>query len=241
MSAMPLRWRCHCISSSPSPAQPLSNQRVARPDSPRPLCGGKRLSIVRQKDIRADIAALLSACRPTTVVRAIPLRAVNPVNGASIRPFAHIRIKIFKRLHPSVADGNSSTAIALEVRVSGVEASLLHAVPASVCSSAIHLVGSLQQYAPARPNRPAGQSVTTDGFCISAVADTHPSDFPAHWLVGHMQRCEPPIANAGSVKELCHFFTSKLLTVKGAWQSAVRQFFGSYPSQAVWILPRGAT
>lgn len=235
------RWNGDCICHRPTSTQTLANQGIARPDASRPLRCGQCFAVVCQENVRAKVATLLGMGCPATVFRAVIFTTIDAIQRAAAWPLSHIRKEVLKRFNPPVTDSDASCSVVFEVWVFWVKAPLLHAIPALVCSGSAHLVRSVQQHAAARPDCATGKRVSAHGFGVTAVADADPRNLSAHRLIGHAQCCKPPIANTGSVKELCHFFTLKLLTVKDAWQSAVRQFFGSYPSQAIVILPRIAT
>lgn len=95
-----------------------------------PICQIKANTTNFDIDICACVFALNFYCGPNTVFRAIVAIVINALDRiATGRFFAHIGIKIFKRVLPPFTNLNSSTAVRMVFVVVRVITSALHVAP----------------------------------------------------------------------------------------------------------------
>lgn len=205
-------------------------RRSTKPQTP--LAARESFSIKRDGLVPSLIAALNRSCCPSTIARLVVPVDVDSVYGSSVRALTHVSNKVLK-LSPRFTYGNTSPAVVCKTRVVAIKASLNHRHPTVVggCSKHSMLSARLSMNTPA-------------GFCVSALkcisgnnsrsaarTMTKPSSM---FFVGVdvLNSRKSAKGLTGKVFESCHFVTSKLITVKKAWQAAVIQLFGSYPSQA---------
>jgi hypothetical protein len=87
---------------------------------------------------------------------------------------AHVGKEVFKG-HPPVANRYSPASVLAEVRVSGVQAPLLHTFPCVVCRRACEFVSPLG--APARPAVAAQEMISPDGFFCPTLTPALPVIF----------------------------------------------------------------
>lgn len=189
------------------------------------------------------VSGLLTASRPSTVFWKVAKVVVDSINGVIWRrPVSHVSMEVFKAIEPSIANSYSSSSVicvGVKIRVSASEFDTVPDVVHGRSTHSMSLSGYLSNLvmnASARLCISGRKGVCLNNGFFSAVANTVPSDSSATGISGSGNCCEPPVSNTGMVYCFGHFVTSKLLTVKKAWQSAVRQIFGSYPSQARSIL-----
>ena len=85
--------------------------------------------------VRSGIPSLRFSGVPSAVFRAIGAVIVYAFNCKVVRwSFPHIRVKVFKRIYPSVADENSASAIPGPVVSRSVNAPLFHVLPQIIFS-----------------------------------------------------------------------------------------------------------
>ena len=207
---------------------------VWRPSNAQtPLAAGKGFTIKRYGLMASLITALHRAICPPAIVRLVVSVDVNPVYGSVFRALTHVGKKVLKRLFPSVANCNSSSSVLFKFRVVRVEASLNHGTPSVVgaCPEITMFGHFFSVDAPARLSVSPSQSVCRNNDRAAASAFAQPSRvlFSGINVADNSKSAK---GLTGKVFESCHFVTSKLITVKKAWQAAVIQLFGSYPSQA---------
>lgn len=78
------------------------------------------------ESIGSLVGSLLRLGCPLAIVWAISPVIVNAIKAHAFRSVAHVGVEIFKAVHPSLADLDSSCPVILEVDVIWVMASLTH-------------------------------------------------------------------------------------------------------------------
>lgn len=125
------RTRRHdCTRSIPSATDAVADGSERYSGSIAPLRNRQRLACVRQAPVAARVVLLLLGGRPSDVawfVIAVVVTAINGVDRRRTRPY--VLSEQIKRVAPTRADGDSSSAVFGITRVVGVEATLLHARP----------------------------------------------------------------------------------------------------------------
>lgn len=188
------------------------------------------------------VDSLLGRSGPSAIARLIATIVVDTVDGVSAcRRWTHVGKERFKATSPALADKYSATTVQIKRAVTCVMASRYHFLPSHVlfCDSALPGLtmrnrGCFADFfgvAPAGLSIAAFQTSGPDNKPSAAIALTHPCGVSTDVVSSTLDK-QSPKQLTSQVNEFTHFVTSKLLTVKGAWQSAVRPFFGSYPSHA---------
>lgn len=229
---------------APSTLEPFPYKSSVTSEFFAPVCGNEGFSIAGYDNIVSLVPNLIfSRCPPAIFSRVsgVVVESFETVVRAWSRP--KVIIEILERLKPPIAHRYPSSTISRKAGGIRVCASLSHVAPDRVFTGVPHSVSS------------SGRSVSDDFFkeastrlCLALVKSTSPyfnlfaaitPAKPRHISVAtrsesvitSLDYVEPAKPFAGQILKDCHFVTSKLLTVKKAWQSAVRQIFGSYPSQ----------
>lgn len=240
LMVLPFR-RCYRFSFSPPHSKSAMDGVSIETASPIPLRNGKGFPVMRDVSIGSYIVGLFTSAYPPAIRRFVVSINVNSINGRSFWALTHVLKKRLKRINPKGINSNAPTSVILVAIAIWVKASILHTLPRLMSCSFRHAVGGV-----ARSRCICLKASTRPGFAIRQIpcvnrcgcsARTNTVQLCASSFFGtHRNNGQPTKGLAGKVNEFCHFVTSKLLTVKDAWQSAVRQSFGSYPSQAKGIL-----
>lgn len=86
--------------------------------------------------IRSAVSLLLFACCPIAIIGLVALLIVSAFQRQPFGALTHIREKVAE-CHPAIAHCNASPAVVCEFETVGIRATLNHAVPRLVCSSAM--------------------------------------------------------------------------------------------------------
>jgi len=228
---------------------PHSNTKFLRPFRSR-----KSLPVVLNESGDPPVFNLLRLSGPFAVVRRIVSIVIDPVNRMfGTGGWPHVCNEVGK-IEPSLANSNTSSAVVAKFGIGRVIASIKHVMPSPVlfCSPAKFWAGCISMfkaaasgYVPLKASAglcvAAFKLVPKRKYCFATRANTYPAS-PAANLSGVFGGYKKPTERSTREVFRCfHFFTLKWLTVMGAWQSAVKPIFGSYPSHAIPILPRIAT
>ncbi len=117
---------------APAALKPAVDRIVSHANNLRPVNDAQGLPVVGQKMSSTSILLLLASWNPPAVVRRIRTVIVDSFNRVvGARLPAHIGQEVFKR-QPSLANDNSSPAIAMEACGFRVAASREHAAPSAV-------------------------------------------------------------------------------------------------------------
>lgn len=163
-----------------------------------PVLQRKSLAVKRDLAVVAFVARLLGECRPSAIlgrVRAVVVDALKAVHGA-FRHYAgwfwsHVCVEVLKRVHPAIADADTSRAVVLVRGILWIRAALFDAQPDAVlrramCATGTHSVRShlrsshLAAKATATARLSSAQHDRWDGFISAAFAGA----FPSHWKRG---------------------------------------------------------
>lgn len=218
---------CDRIGERPATLQPILYKLPSAVQPVRPLSRSECFSVVGDKYVNGFVVSLLGRCGPSAIFRAVAFVAINAVNARPIWSRPHVGHKVLK-IKPSFANVNTLAAVIPIARRVCIEAPLFHPSPNLVDGFVMHPV--FFSGASAGRDVPEGNSVNRDFF--AAVTNAMPPDFSVDAL-RQSNGSQSPIPQPSSVNDLFHFVTSKLLTVKDAWHTAVKPFFGSYPSHAM--------
>lgn len=188
------------------------------------------------------VAVLSFPVSPNAVARFVSEFSVDSLNRKSVWALPHISNEIRKTSAPSFAYAYSFSPI---VFVSGGAFGVApgyNSLPYLVRFCSGLTMSNANRFYVLPVNAPAGMgfpSKVTSGhdLSISAVANAVPEYLTVNVFSGAGFNHKPMEFLTSKVLAFAHFVTSKLLTVNDAWRSAVRQIFGSYPSQAGAILP----
>ena len=234
---------------------PYRNGRIFAPSSGKPASYGSfryserscPVGYVHSNSVCSDVmdtsavAVLSFPISPNTVARFISETSVYSLNRKSAWAFAHVSNEIRKTGAPSFANAYPSTSVVgIASRACGI-APRYNALPYLVCLCSGLPMRNTYRFDVLSMDAPAGMCFppkVTSGYDLSvpAVANAVPEYLTVNVFSGAGFNKKPMEFLTSKVLAFAHFVTSKLLTVNGAWQSAVRQIFGSYPSQAGRIL-----
>ena len=230
--------RCKSAFDTPPTTNAAVESKWFDIENPSPFSGRLCFTVVFEKMIRPFVVRLLMRVCPSTVFRGVALTVVNPIKRFSFRSFTNIRREIGKTF-PPIANSYSAPSVVFPFVSVWVGTPANHPGPHDINRASNHAVGS-SGFVMGGSKTPAGANLSCDkvvgsNLCyVPARTLANPS-----WCAGlGITLYNGQLAEnlTSSVNKLWHFVTSKLLTVKDAWQSAVRQIFGSYPSQAGVIL-----
>lgn len=228
---------------APAVAYSVNDCVVANAVHGRPVRNAEEQTIVFKEYVLSCISGLLTFRGPSAIIRRVSKVVVDSIYGVLCRrTVPHVSKKVLKTIEPPIAHGYSTPSIVFVCGGVFVCASNLDAVPNVIEGSFSHpmrLSGGLSNLvvdATAGPCVARNKSVCLDNNTVAAVACAVPSDSSASGIFRFGCCNKSPVPDASVVYRFGHFVTSKLLTVKSAWRSAVRQIFGSYPSQARMIL-----
>jgi hypothetical protein len=99
------------------------------------------LAIERKKSVSRSVSNLLIFCGPHAITGAIAFVSFEPLDTVfGARSRAHIGNKLLKRTFPSVANGDTSAAVVLELGVSWIPASLTDGEPNPILRHLGHAV-----------------------------------------------------------------------------------------------------
>lgn len=234
-------WNRNGILFAPPESNSVVDKALAAAQSNAPLLVRKSFAHVRYEAIRSFVAGLLFGGRPSAIGRFVMPVAVNSVDRHPGRRFAHVGQEVLE-LHPAFANLYASASVVLKTRDARACASVFHSRPNAVRLCAAHLVSGvfcdkkISLATAARDGFPRTKVADNNSRCRAATALANPSLMSARSIFCTRNNRQMAEYRPSKVFEFLHFVTSKWLTVEGAWQSAVRQIFGSYPSQAVEIL-----
>lgn len=220
------------ICNRPPSAQSIFHQLPSSIESVRPLGYSKPLPAVLNPHIGRAVVALFGVGGPPAVFWGIPLCSVDPVDAHTFSVRPHVGEEVVERVSPSFTDGDAIRAIPLVSMIGGIGATLLNASPDFVGGRVPHPVTGASFLTAARLGRPVSKTCDSNICASTAFTCAVPEGVNPPALVD-VVGCQQAEFLTSQVNDFWHFVTSKLLTVKGAWQSAVRQFFGSYPSHAM--------
>ncbi len=111
-----------CGVGNSRPASPLS-EAVSFPV----VCNDKRLLL---------ILALNFLCGPSAILRGIRSIVISAIQCETVKARTHIRQECFKRIHPSLAHGNSATSISFKVLMIWLAAAVSRTFPRVIFSGA---------------------------------------------------------------------------------------------------------
>lgn len=226
---------------APSSGKSASDRRFRYSDFFRPVGYVHRSSVGFNEPHASSIAALCFPVCPNTVAGFVSNITFDSFNRKPGWAFPHVSKEVGKAVAPSFANAYSPASIVgIPGRACGI-ASGYDAFPYLVrlCSGLSvrnpHRFDVFSVNAPARM-RFSSKVATGHDLSVSAVTNAVPEYLAVDVFACKGFNQKPMEFLTSKVLAFAHFVTSKLLTVNGAWQSAVRQIFGSYPSQAGVIL-----
>ncbi len=228
---------CYGVRLAPSFADSLCDKAGVSTKSATPLAVGQRFTHVSDHVVRSFVVVLRAFVSPAAVFLEVTGVVVNSVYRVVARAFAHVGVKNFKD-EPLIADIYPTRSVFAVRRIFGVSASAKHVRPASVRACSEHSMSygaglrNLFSKATAGCGCTSFEGVSRYGFTTAARAGAVPFCFSSTTCLGLSDNSKSAKCLTRKVFESCHFVTSKLITVKKAWQAAVIQLFGSYPSQA---------
>ena len=223
------------------------NALVVNASSFGPFCNCHALAFAFNISTIALVSSLLCGSGPSAVFRAIRSIIIDSFNGVFFRGgFSHVSKEI-KKISPPFAYINPARSVIFKIRSINVFATSMHKSPSvvflgglstiGVTRMAMHkvcLTGSLQGKTTARLRMFVAQFIGGNDCSISANTYTSPMNPNAfRWRARNNSKSGEFLT--GKVYEFWHSVTWKLNTVKRNWQTAVIQFFGSYPSQPLII------
>ena len=229
----------YSASRTPAIAYSVNDCVVTNSIHGSPVRYAEAQAIVFKKYVLSCVSGLLAFCSPSAIVREVSKVIVDSIYGVSFRRAAsHVSKKVFKAIEPPVAHSYSTPSVVFVGGGVFVCTSNPDAVPNVIDGSFAHpmrLSGGLSNLvmdATAGLSVARNKSVCLDNNAVTAIACAVPSDSSASGIFRSGCCNKSPVPDASVIYRFGHFVTSKLLTVKDAWRSAVRQIFGSYPSQA---------
>ena len=89
----------------------------------------RRFAINCVPSVSSSVPRLRFTCSPPDISRNIVSIIVDPLNAHSMWAFSNVHKKIFKRFHPSLANGNPSTSITMKAPIQWIIASGYHSTP----------------------------------------------------------------------------------------------------------------
>lgn len=235
--------RHSCI---PSAGYAPPNGGVLYTDNVCPLGNATGNAIECNNPIIPSIPVLFGSCRPVTVLWCVIVVVISALNRIALMALAHISEKIFVRSAPAITNKNASRAVVFKAACARRIATGNHSFPDSMCFCARCPVCFKNGFrvrlmdAAARVRFPS-QVAAANNFFIATLAQTLPKQLAVLVFRNKTENCEFMEFMTSKVVANFHFFTLKWLTGNVAWQSAVRQIFGSYPSQAVKIVSDNRT
>lgn len=126
--------------------QPQLNGISAAPPARSKACQGVRYSINRKKSGRSKVVRLLRRCCPSTVILAVALIAINPINRRSCRSWSHVVEEGSKRLPPHIANSNPFCSVPTVSAVVGIVATLLHLIPDAILWGGAQAMSYVNQF-----------------------------------------------------------------------------------------------
>lgn len=226
---------------APPSGKSASDCRFRYSDFFRPVGYVHRSPVGFNESHASSIAALCFPVCPNAVSGLISDIAVDSFNRKAGWTFPHVGKEVGKAVSPSFANGYTAASIVgIPGSACGI-ASRYDAFPylVSLCSGLSvrnqHSFDVLSVNAAAGVRFPSKVAARYN-LSVSAVANAAPEYLAVNVFAGAGFNQKPMEFLTDKVLAFAHFVTSKLITVKKAWQSAVKQIFGSYPSQAEWIL-----
>lgn len=235
------QWRKDGSFDAPSFLEPSLNRVTVAAYFDAPLRDSKRLTVERDEFVSAGVVKLLNVARPSAVFFFIATIYINAVNRCSGWSFSHVGKKVLKAINPSLTNGNPPSAVVGVSESLWVGASLNHVVPRTVCRRTVHPVFLENSRSGFLLETPTGLSFllserfASNRHSVSAIAPAEPvCPLPPSrgFIINSFNNKQSKPLTSDVFDVFCHFVTSKLLTVRVTWQAAVRQLFGSYPSQA---------
>lgn len=157
-----------------------------------PLRQREGLAVMGHEMIISPVILLFFLSRPTAIARFVITAVLSAINGVlGSRSFAHVSKKVFKRVKPTLADGNTASAVVVETIVLRAGASANHAVPAFVRSARVSsarvamlealLAGPVAQKTPTAFMSAAQEVASNCNRVIPTVAQTFPLNIAA-WI-----------------------------------------------------------
>lgn len=121
-------------------------RRVATPQSPSksvlvdamqfaPLDLRSSDSVDREQTVTAHVPTVLSLWNPSAITRLIVAVVINTIQRQPIRRFAHILKKVVE-VQPTLAHGDTSSSVEIEVHILRTVATLQHVFPCCLCACA---------------------------------------------------------------------------------------------------------
>lgn len=138
---MPQVSRTQCIRNRPAPLESGADARVRETKLPGPISDRLSAAIVCQIVVVAAVVGLLCASSPLAVGWSVVATIVDTVNRHLVWAHSHISQKCLETGRPTLAHGNSASAIGCIVPVTGVTAALSGRLPSFPCTSLDHTVG----------------------------------------------------------------------------------------------------
>jgi len=189
--------------------------------------------VVRDESVAPRIPSLLRTSGPATIFGEVPKRVVDPIERCSVRALTHIREKSIEHF-PSIADGNTSPAVVLEILIVRVRTSGNHCLPRYVRSSFAHAVQGLSRSLEVSARfGVAAKEVPTLHNDYSA---TRTQALPVRIAIGMTESENGKFVEflTSKVSALWHFRHLENFTIERVWQAVVKLLFGSYPSHATY-------
>jgi hypothetical protein len=179
---------------------------VSDSKSPCPFSQAQSFSVVGQHASLAAVLALFQLCCPPAVVWKVSEIVVDSVYGRIWKwLWSHVGEKGYERVFPLVAYRNSSSAIVVVFRITGVVASSLHFLPRRVfwrlCASSGR-TSSARPVAPARLDVSVAEVSTSHGSRVSAFALAEPSRVAAVRLSSKLKNCKFVVGVSGFVRSV---------------------------------------
>ena len=239
---MLFNWLTNSPCLRPSAQEPAADNASPSAKPFAPLSHAQGFPVVSNKPAISLIPGLLHKGRPPAIFRGVRAININSIKALSIRSNAHIGEEVIKGIYPSVANGYPPSSVVFEAVIAFDKASTAHCNPSPVCGCVSHSVGAESGdgifYTVATARNSASFGKVSSGYGLDRSARTYAVPHNCYAIVfcsGQHRKLSERLTSK-VYRFFAHFVTSKLLTVNGAWQSAVRQSFGSYPSQAKGIL-----
>ena len=180
-SFMPLRGLSQRFFNAPATRESLSEHARVNIKSFAPLSSGHSLSFVGNKSTVASIVVLFFSGSPATILRRVIAIIDGTVERMRLAGFiSQVSVKVFKRINPTITDGNATTAPTVVVFKRRVKAPLLHVKPSSVfrCIRApVSGVPTISNQTPARLTTSRSENVSPDNSFSSTITDARPVCF----------------------------------------------------------------
>lgn len=239
-------WGKKSTFDCPSGGQSFMNSLVADACFFGPFGNRHALTSAFNVSTGAFVSSLLCCGGPTAISRTVWAVVINSINGVFCRRrLSHIGKKV-NELRPPFAHINSARAVIIKVGSINLSAAPVHKRPCVVflCWPAairvtrlavrkVCFAGALQEKTATRLRVFVAQFIGGNDCHLAAVTCARPMH-PAGCRLRAGDNSKTGEFLTRKVYEFWHFVTWKLNTAKDTWQTAVIQFFGSYPSQVLF-------